>query len=201
MGKEQTTDETLSRVGRLREVKTGRWAGNGLMRREMMGLFAGVTCARQRRWLAAYLVTGEIREACRIAGFAWPNHYRWLDQHPNYAAAFEKAKEIVADWGEDEVHRRAFRGVMKPVTFQGVITDAFLEYSDTLALGWLKANRPTKYRDSLIGLTANAPAGISIVLIGGEAMPSSSKQSIEGPGDACLPIDMNTDKSNTYDKS
>ena len=86
---------------------------------------------------------------------------------------------------------------MKPVTFQGVITDAFLEYSDTLALGWLKANRPTKYRDSLIGLTSNAPAGISIVLIGGEALPSASKQAIEGSGDACLPTDVNADKSIT----
>ena len=182
---------------RLREVKTGRWAGNGLMRREMMGLFSGVTSARQRRWLACYLCTGEIRQACRLAGFAWPNHYRWLEASPAYAAAFERSKEIVADWAEDDIHRRAFHGVLKPVTYRGVITDAYLEYSDTLALGWLKANRPTKYRDSLIGLTSNAPAGITINLIGGEAPGPACKQLSEEPDLALFRNDTFTDKSIT----
>ena len=78
-----------------------------------------------------------------------------------------------------------------------MITDTYLEYSDTLAQLWLKGNWPEKYRDSLIGLTSNAPAGISIVLIGGEALPSASKQAIEGPDDACSRNDVNTDNSNT----
>ena len=180
---------------RLREVKTGRWAGNGIMHKGMAHLFPEGLGPRQRRFLGSYLITGEVRAACRVAGFAWPNHYRWLDQCPAYAEAFERINRIVRDWGEEEVHRRAFRGVLKPVTFQGIITDAYLEYSDTLAVAWLKANRPDKYRESLIGLTSNAPAGISIVLIGGEAPRSASKQISEERESACLPLDVNADKS------
>ncbi len=184
-----------------RNAKTGRWEGNGTTRRELMSLFAGVESRRKKRWLAAFLCTGEIKETARIAAISWPSHYNWLRADQAYAHAFEMAKEIVTDSAEDEVHRRAFRGFAKPVIYQGRITDTYLEYSDTLALGWLKANRPQKYRDSLIGLTSHAPAGISIVLIGGEAMAPSSKQAIEGADDACLPIDVNTDKSNTYETS
>ncbi len=182
---------------RLREVKTGRWAGNGIMHKGMAHLLPDGLGPRQRRFLGSYLITGEVREACRVAGFAWPNHYRWLDLCPAYASAFERINRIVRDWGEEGVHRRAFRGVLKPVTFQGIITDAYLEYSDTLAVAWLKANRPDKYRESLIGLTSNAPAGISIVLIGGEAPRSASKQISEERESACLPLDVNADKSTT----
>ena len=179
-----------------RNAQTGRWEGVGAPRRQMLGLFAGVEEYRQRRWLAAYLLTGELRETARICGLAWSNHYHWLHKHPEYAKAFERAKEIVADSCEDEVHRRAFRGFAKPVIYKGRITDTFLEYSDTLALGWLKANRPQKYRDSLIGLTANAPALISINL-SGASDPSASKQINEESGLTCLPTDVNPDKSTT----
>ena len=180
-----------------RNAKTGRYQAEGSTRRELMSLFAGVESRRKKRWLAAFLCTGEIKETARIAGLSWPSHYNWLRDDQAYAQAFEIAKRITRDSAEDEVHRRAFRGFAKPVIYKGEITGTYLEYSDALAQFWLKGNCPEKYRDSLIGLTANAPAGISIVLIGGEALPSACKQSIEEPDDACLPIDMNTDKSNT----
>ena len=180
-----------------RNSKTGRFEGEGSTRRELMSLFAGVESRRKKRWLAAFLCTGEIKETARVAGLSWPSHYNWLRDDPAYAQAFEVAKRITRDSAEDEVHRRAFRGYAKPVTYQGVITDTFIEYSDTLAQLWLKGNWPEKYRDTLVGLTSNAPAGISIVLIGGEATPPSSKQINEEQDVACLPLDVNADKSTT----
>ena len=47
-----------------------------------------------------------------------------------------------------------------------------------------------------IGLTANAPALISINL-SGASDPASSKQISEERDAACLPIDVNADKSTT----
>ena len=184
-----------------RDPLTGRWQGVGAPRRQMMGLFPGVEQYRQRRWLASYLITGRLRETARISGLAFSNHYHWLDKHPEYGKAFELAKRIVIENVEDEVYRRAVCGYPKPVIYKGVITDTYLEYSDALLQFWLKGNCPEKYRDSLIGLTANAPAGITINLIGGQAEGPASKQALEAPDVALFHNDTSTEKSNTYDAS
>ena len=184
-----------------RNAETGRFEGEGSTRRELMSLFAGVESRRKKRWLAAFLCTGEIKETARIAGLSWPSHYNWLRDDPAYAQAFEVAKRITRDSAEDEVHRRAFHGFAKPVIYKGEITGTYLEYSDTLAQFWLKGNCPEKYRDSLIGLTSNAPAGISIVLIGGQAEPPASKQLTDESDAASFRNDVNVDKPKASDAS
>ena len=180
-----------------RDPLTGRWNGAGAPRRQMMGLFAGVEKYRQRRWLASYITIGEVLETARVAGLSFSNHYHWLRNDPAYVKAFEVAKEIATDFGEDELHRRGVRGYPKPVIYKGKITDTYIDYSDTCLIASLKANRPQKYRDSLIGLTSNVPAGISIVLIGGEAPGPACKQVNEDPDLALLRNDTSTDKSIT----
>jgi hypothetical protein len=71
--------------------------------------------------------------------------YRKLD--PEFDKAWEEAISDGIEALEAELHRRAFEGIDKPVTFQGVITDSYKEYSDTLAMFLLKAHRPDKYRE------------------------------------------------------
>ena len=170
-----------------RNKATGRFDGNGGARRELMSVFPGVHSPRQRRWLAAFLCTGEIRETARLAGFAWPNHYRWLLKDKAYAAAFDRAKEIVMDFGEDELHRRGVRGFPKPIIYKGKITGTYLDYSDVCLALLLKANRPTKYRDSLVNLTSNAPALINITL--GAVADKPIQPAIDGPDGGDGPIE------------
>jgi len=78
------------------------------------------------------------------------------NNNPEFSKAWDDAIEDSIVALEDEVHRRAFEGVDKPVTFQGVITDTYKECSDTLAMFLLKAHRPEKYRDRTdINITNN----------------------------------------------
>lgn len=53
------------------------------------------------------------------------------------------------DLCEGELHRRAFKGVLKPVYQGGARVGSIREYSDTLAIFLMKAHRPEKYRDTV----------------------------------------------------
>lgn len=48
---------------------------------------------------------------------------------------------------EAEAFRRGVKGTEKPVFHQGVECGRIREYSDTLLITLLKANRPAKYRE------------------------------------------------------
>lgn len=87
--------------------------------------------------------------------------HRGLDRA--FAEAWDEAIEDGIDALEGEVHRRAFEGVDKPVTFQGEITDTYKEYSDNLAMFLLKAHRPDKYRERTdLNITNNADLAAAI---------------------------------------
>jgi len=172
-----------------RNRTNGRWEGAGASRRQLMGLFPPTLRNPQRRWLAVFFVTGGLRETARIADLPVSSHYQWLKGNRDYAKSFEWVKESVADSAEDELHRRGFAGFPKPVIYKGKVTDTYLDYSDTCAVTWLKANRPTKYRDSLVNLTSSAPALINITL--GEVPEKPTQPVIEGPDGGDAPIDVN----------
>lgn len=73
--------------------------------------------------------------------------YNWRDNDPNFAADWDRAKELGLEALEDEATRRAFDGVDKAVVYQGEITTTVKEYSDTLLIFLLKGGKPQKYRD------------------------------------------------------
>ncbi|SFO43588.1 hypothetical protein [Nitrosospira briensis] len=74
--------------------------------------------------------------------------YEWRDAFAEFAAAWDKAKQLGIDALEDEAHRRAFEGNVKPVFHQGMECGAVREYSDTLGIFLLKAHKPNKYREN-----------------------------------------------------
>ena len=167
---------------------TGRWEGAGATRRHLMRLLPSTLKPTQRRWLAAFLATGNLREACRIAGFSWSSHYSWLRSDPAYSKAYEEAKELVADAAEDCLHARGVDGYDKPLVYKGKITAWYKEFSDVCLVTWLKANKPTKFRDSLVNLTSNSPAIINISL--GSIPDKPAQPAIEGPDGGDGPIDV-----------
>lgn len=89
-------------------------------------------------------------------------------KNPEFAEAWDDAIEEGIEKCEAEVHRRAFEGTEKPVTFQGVITDTYREYSDTLAMFLLKAHRPDKYRERV---DQNITGGLSLTVATGVPDP------------------------------
>lgn len=125
------------------------------------------------RVLALFAVSGRIDQACESVGVERTSHYRWLKKYPDYATAFEQAREEAADLLEAEAWRRAREGVQEPVFNGGkraadfvydekgeVVKDpetgrpksqpAFVrKHSDQLLMFLLKGRRPKVYGDKV----------------------------------------------------
>lgn len=91
--------------------------------------------------------TCNVSEACRKARVARRTAYEWRDADSAFAAAWKEAEDEAADRLEREAWRRGVEGVNKPVTYQGVITATYKEYSDRMLELLLKAHRPEKFKD------------------------------------------------------
>lgn len=76
---------------------------------EFLELFADVAMTRRRAFLAAYVQeSGHIPRAKKAAA-GGALHTIWQRDDPDYRAAFERAKRMVADAAERRVCRRAGR--------------------------------------------------------------------------------------------
>ncbi|RIV79561.1 terminase [Pelagerythrobacter aerophilus] len=98
-------------------------------------------------FLATLAETCNVSEAARTAGIGRSTAYEWRDEDEAFAAAWDEAEQEAADKLEREAWRRAVEGTDKPVTFQGVITATYKEYSDKMLEILLKAHRPEKFTD------------------------------------------------------
>lgn len=103
----------------------------------------------QRRFLAAFAACGSLTRAARWAKMTRQNHYKWIDNDPQYAAIFPEFERRAARTLEDEAVRRAHQGVTRPVRYKGKIVGYETEYSDQLLIALLKAWLPEKYRERI----------------------------------------------------
>lgn len=69
--------------------------------------------------------------------------------NPAYTEAFNRAREIAGDIAEGEIYRRAFLGFDHPVIYGGKITTTYKEFSDILAMFYLKGLKPERYRENV----------------------------------------------------
>lgn len=106
-----------------------------------------ITHLKKRAFLLSFAECGNIRRAAEESGVTRRAHYFWLKEDPDYAEAFEDAKEMAIEALEEEARRRAHDGVDKPVFYKGDKVATVKEYSDTLLIFLLKSLRPEKYRD------------------------------------------------------
>jgi len=123
----------------------------------MANLLLPIKDAKKSAAIKALSLKGTIRAAVSAAKISWPTHYNWLKSDPDYAEAVEIAKHVYADTLEEEMHRRAVKGVTKGIYYRGQMIDTEQEYSDTLLIVALKGARPEKYKDN--------PQGIGQVII------------------------------------
>lgn len=104
-------------------------------------------------FLAAYRMTGIIRASCVEARVSSNTVARMRKQSPAFEQAMMEAKDEAIDRMEAAALNRAVVGTTrtKGVYHQGkrVGEETITEYSDTLLIFLLKANRPEKYRDSV----------------------------------------------------
>lgn len=117
-------------------------------------LFQGISNPKKRRFLAAFARCGCVVQAATDAGIHFTSHYNWLKNDPDYSEAFNRAREIAGDIAEGEIYRRAFLGFDHPVIYEGKITTTYKDFSDTLAMFWLKGLKPERYREN-VNLSGN----------------------------------------------
>ena len=85
--------------------------------------------------------------AALLAGISRATAFAKRSENPEFAQQWEEAVECGKDALEDEARRRAVKGVLKPVWYQGQKVGHNREFSDYLLVAMLKARRP-EYRDS-----------------------------------------------------
>ena len=90
-----------------------------------------------------------VSKACRHVGVSRQTAYRQRSELPEFKAMWDTALQDGLDLWEEEMARRAFEGVDKPLMYQGDVVEIVKEYSDTLAIVLMKAHRPEKYRDRM----------------------------------------------------
>lgn len=113
-----------------------------------------VNAGENRSWEAAFLAelskTGNVSAACRKAKISRTIAYRYRDESEEFAAKWLDSIETATDELEAEAWRRAVRGVRRPVGwYKGMPGGYIQEYSDTLLVLLLKANRPDKFRENV----------------------------------------------------
>lgn len=120
----------------------------------------------RERFLAVLAETCNVSESARSAGVSRQAAYEWREADQSFAAAWKDAEEQAADKLEREAWRRAVEGTDKPVTFQGVITTTYKEYSDRMLEILLKAHRPEKFVEKL---KAEHSGSVNVTIAGRDA--------------------------------
>jgi len=103
--------------------------------------------ARQEAFLEEYKLSATITWAAKIALISRRGHYKWLENDPDYAKAFEEAKIAATDALVAEARRRATQGVEEAVYYKGEVVGTIRKYSDTLLIFLLKGALPEVYRE------------------------------------------------------
>jgi hypothetical protein len=102
---------------------------------------------RKQTFLDELARRGIVTDAAIAAGVDRKTPYLWHAKDEQFAAAWVDALEQATDAMEAEAFRRAVEGIDKPVFQGGRKVGSIREYSDTLLVHMLKANRPSKYRE------------------------------------------------------
>lgn len=111
--------------------------------------FPRISHPKKRAVLLAYSETMRIGPACTSAGITPRMHRYWLHDDPDYAQAFQEAKDLAAAVLEDEAVRRAREGVTQTIFHHGAPIGTAQVYSDTLLIFLLKGAKPETYREQI----------------------------------------------------
>lgn len=108
------------------------------------------TPVKRKKFLDSLVETGgNVSRSCLCAGVSKVAAYAWRNDDRDFATEWDEAVETGTEAMEEEARRRAYRGVDKPVFYQGEECGTIREYSDTLMIFLLKARKPDKYREKI----------------------------------------------------
>ena len=106
--------------------------------------------------------TGIVGRAADAAGIKRDLVYRWRKDHAAFALAWDAALEVGLTALEDEVKRRGFEGVEKPVFHQGEQIATVREFSDSLAKFVLERRMKEYSPVETLNVNANVSIGAAL---------------------------------------
>lgn len=105
--------------------------------------------AKQEAFLLALQETGVVKAACEKVDLSYHTYITWWKRDETFKEQVAEAVEISTQHMEAEAHRRAVRGVKKPVFYRGEEVGQIDEYSDGLLMFLLRSRRPDVYGDKV----------------------------------------------------
>lgn len=100
------------------------------------------------KFLKVFAESANISAACRKAKITRSAVYDYKDKHQWFAELYAEADEIAKDAIDEEIHRRAVKGTLRPVFYRGRKVGLIREFSDGLLMFLAKARNPAKYREN-----------------------------------------------------
>jgi hypothetical protein len=107
------------------------------------------TARKRARFLELLALGHSVSKAALLAEVSRAHCLELKARDEAFARAWQEAEDIAADLAEDELHRRAVKGVLEPRFYQGVKCGSVRKYSDRLLLRLLEARRPKKWREGV----------------------------------------------------
>jgi len=131
-----------------------------------------LTDERKAEFCALLLQHGNVATCCALVGISTTTLYRHKEKDPEFAAAFEEARERWRDTLRTEAVRRGRDGVLRDVRFQGEVVGQERVYSDRLLEVSLKANCP-EHRES-VHVDATIAGTVGVLLVTGTAADAAA---------------------------
>ena len=104
------------------------------------------TPQKKKEFLRLLSETGNVFKTCKALNLDRPNVYAARKRSARFAEQWDAAKQMYIALLEDEAWRRAFEGVDKGIWYQGERVGVEKQYSDTLLMHRLNAEKPDKYQ-------------------------------------------------------
>lgn len=95
-----------------------------------MANYTKFTSEKETDFCAVLAETGIVSTACKAIGITRATAYNRKKESADFAVRWNESLQIGITALEDEVHRRAFEGVDKPLVYQGQFTPLFTEAKD-----------------------------------------------------------------------
>ena len=109
---------------------------------------AAILAEQRGKFLEALAAGLSVTGAAAEAGVHRATPYGWREADPDFAKAWDIARDAGTDRLEDEAWRRAYEGNERPVFQAGALVGKTRDYSDLLLIFLLKGRRPDVYRDN-----------------------------------------------------
>lgn len=105
-----------------------------------------ITPKLKEKFLSLLADTGNVSKCCLALNVSRRHIYLARRDDSVFAKEWLSALATAVELLEDEAWRRAFEGIDRPIYYKGELIDMVKDYSDTLLMHRLQAEKPDKYQ-------------------------------------------------------